>query len=169
MGNSNAERGKPEVIFGVIFLLLSGFLLIMTSRLAEHEQAGLSIRTFPTFIGVGLAILSLLLIAQGVRGIRSVPNEAVPKKRERVNLREIASRPFVLRFIAFGVVGFVYTRIISRVGYVVATPLLIFGAMVIYGEKKWFRLVLVPILVSFVLFHLFRTFFRVPLPRFGLW
>jgi hypothetical protein len=41
--------------------------------------------------------------------------------------------------------------------------------MLIFAEKKWYRIVLVSTITSAILYSVFRMIFRVPLPRFSLW
>lgn len=171
----DTDKGKPDIIFGCIFLALAVCTLLLTSQIEGPKRADVSIRTFPVFVGVGMTILSPLLIARGLRLRKSAAREGIQSADEsRPTAAETpeessAKKRFTLRFVLLVALGFFYTQIIRPVGYVVATPLLVFGAMVIYGDKKWYRLIALPIIVTVVLYHLFRTFFRVPLPRFGLW
>ncbi len=175
LGMEKSDSARSDIVFGAIFLGLAVFTLFMSSQLFERVQAGLSIRTFPNFVGVGMAVLALMLLAKGVRAMREEHGASEHRGasgREAAaerSLRDLFQPSFVLRGLGFAVLGVVYTQVIRQVGYVVATPPLIFCAMLLYGEKKWYRLVLIPIIVTAVLFHLFRTFFRVPLPRAGLW
>lgn len=167
MQGSKTYSGKSDIVFGIVFLSLATLTLIMSSQLADHEQARLSIGQFPTMIGWVMAVLSLLLIGRGVKTMKSQEVRAKGAS-SRPKLRELVSRAFVLRFVGVAVLGFLYTRVIGHVGYIVATPGLLILAMLLYGEKKWHRLVLIPLVVSFALYHVFRTFFRVPLPTVGL-
>ena len=59
--------------------------------------------------------------------------------------------------------------LIDKIGYLIATPVLIAGAMLIFNEKRWYRVLLVSVLTTLVLYILFRMVFRVPLPRNPLW
>lgn len=165
------DSGNADIIFGVLFLALALFTLVLTTQLRGPAREDISIKTFPTFVGLGMVGLSVLLIGKGVQarfvaaraGLSSGPGEG------RRTLRELVVRPFVLRFTGFAILGFLYTQFVRPAGYVVATPVLVLGAMLLYGERKWYRLILVPLIVTVVLYHVFRTLFRVPLPRFGLW
>ena len=88
----------------------------------------------------------------------------------RVEKRKVqVDRAYLFRFILFAAVAFLYTRIIRYTGYIVATPLFIVGIMLIFAEKKWYRIVLVSTITTAILYSVFRMIFRVPLPRFSLW
>lgn len=171
------ESGKTDIMFGMLFLALALFTLVLTTQLRGPAREDISIKTFPMFVGIGMLGLSTLLIGKGVLSSRSAARSGMngAKQAEQAaqsqlkTMREMVLDPFVLRFAGLAILGFLYTQFIRAAGYVVVTPVLVFGAMLLYGERKWYRLILVPLIVTFVLYHVFRTFFRVPLPRFGLW
>lgn len=148
-----------EIVLGAIFMLLSIFFFAMTFRFPELTIA-LSPKVFPRFVTVCLFLLSSLLLAQGIR--KQVTGQ-VEKRKGQVD------RAYLFRFILFAAVAFLYTRIIRYTGYIVATPLFIAGIMLIFAEKKWYRIVLVSTLTTAILYSVFRMIFRVPLPRFSLW
>ncbi len=163
----DAKSGKKDIITGCVFLGIALLFLAKTFQIADHELAQLSIRQFPLIVSSVIAALSLLLIGKGVRAMKS---QGVRPERDtpRPTIKELVLRPFVLRFAGLTVLGILYTQVFDHLGYLVATPGLLLGAMLLFGQKKWYRLILIPIIVSFVLFHVFRTLFRVPLPVFGL-
>ena len=166
----DAESGKANVVFGALFLALSIFTLVMTYQLVGPDREHFSIRTFPAFVALGMLVLSTLLLAKGIRTVQAEARHGdQDTERSRVGLREAVLRPFVVRFALFALLGLIYTQVIRAVGFVVATPALVFGAMLLYGDRKWYRLILLPLIITVVLYHLFRTLFQVPLPRFGLW
>jgi len=148
-----------EIVLGAIFMLLSIFFFAMTFRFPELTIA-LSPKVFPRFVTVCLFLLSSLLLAQGIR-------KQVTGQMEKRNVQ--VDRAYLYRFILFTVVAFLYTRIIRYTGYLVATPIFIAGAMLIFAEKKWYRIVLVSTITTTILYSVFRMIFRVPLPRFSLW
>jgi putative tricarboxylic transport membrane protein len=148
-----------EIVFGAVFMLLSIFFFAMTFSFPEITIA-LSPTVFPRFVTVCLFVLSSLLLIEGIRKQR---------QRQPVKPRDKIDRAYILRFILLAAAGFLYTRIIRYTGYVVATPLFIAAAMLIFAEKKWYRIVLISAGTTAVLYIIFRMVFRVPLPRFGLW
>jgi putative tricarboxylic transport membrane protein len=147
-----------EIIFGAILLLLSAFLFILTFSFPDTTIA-LSPTVFPRFVTVCTFILSALLLSQGFRERRQANGSEAKAERDR---------PFVRRFLLLAACGFLYTRIIRVSGYLVATPLLIAASMLIFGERKWYRIVPVAGITTGLLYWLFRMIFRVPLPRFDL-
>jgi putative tricarboxylic transport membrane protein len=166
MQDGQRYKAKKDIATGGVFLGLAILFLISTYRLTDHQLAQLSIRQFPLIVSWVIVLLSLLLMGKGYRALKSdgAPSESATP---RPQIKELIRRPFVLRFAGVALLGVLYTRVFDHVGYLVATPGLLLGAMLLFGEKKWYRLVLIPIVVSFVLYHVFRTFFRVPLPVVG--
>ena len=76
---------------------------------------------------------------------------------------------FIGCFLLLAVTSLLYTRFVQVAGYIIATPLFIAAAMLIFNEKKWYRIVSVSIVTTSVLYVVFRLLFRVPLPRITLW
>ena len=140
-------------------MLLSIFFFAMTFTFPEITIA-LSPTVFPRFVTVCLIVLSSLLLIQGIRKQR---------KQQPAKRREKIERPYLLRFILLAAAGFLYTRLIRYTGYVVATPPFIAAAMLVFAEKKWYRIILISVGTTAVLYLVFRMVFRVPLPRFELW
>jgi len=140
-------------------MLISLFLFIMTFRFPDLRIA-LSPAVFPRFVTVSLFILSSILLVQG---IKKQVTSTVKKQKVKIN------RVYLIRFILLCATGFIYIQIIRVTGYVVATPIFISGTMLIFNEKKWYRIVLFSIFTTAILYIVFRMIFRVPLPRFILW
>ena len=63
--------------------------------------------------------------------------------------------------------AFFYIRILTLVGYVVATPPFVAGTMLLFNEKKWFLIVTVSIVTAVLFYILFRIVFKIPLPCFS--
>lgn len=148
-----------EIIFGAVFMLLSTFFFAMTFTFPEITIA-LSPKVFPRFVTICLFLLSSLLLVQGIAKQRKEHPAQPPVKIDRA---------YLLRFILIAAAGFFYTRIIRHTGYIAATPPFIAAAMLVFAEKKWYRIVLVSVGTTAVLYVVFRMVFRVPLPRLGLW
>lgn len=150
--------GMSEIVFGAILLSLSVIFFALTFTFPAQSIA-LSPKVFPRFVTVCMFILSALLLAQGIQKRRREGGSKPERERDWT---------FARRFLLMTVCGFIYTRIIGLSGYLVATPLLIAASMLIFGERKWYRIVLVAGITTGVLYWLFRMIFRVPLPRFDL-
>jgi len=148
--------GKREVYFGIVLMALSVIVFSLTFQFPRQTLA-MSPRLFPRVISVGLFVLAGVLAWYGIRGMR--------QRREAEGEKTVSGRTLI-RFGALIIIAFLYTRILVSAGYVLATPLFIAGVMLLFNEKRWIWISTVSIITTILLYFLFRTCFRVPLPRF---
>ena len=155
--------GRRDIAIGAALAALSALVFALTFRF-PHLNYALSPTVFPRFVSGCLFVLSAILMAQGAR--RSAISGAAGHEKAAIARPE---RSFVLRFVLTVADSLLYVVILESVGYVFATPVFIAGAMLIFGERRWHRIVLVSVIATVVMYGLFRTIFRVPLPRSILW
>ncbi|TVR04213.1 MAG: tripartite tricarboxylate transporter TctB family protein [Spirochaetaceae bacterium] len=161
---SDKVTAKSDVVVGLILLGLA-ILFFALSFTLPVRRAGLSPTTFPRFVTIVMALLASGLIVQGVRKQKAATAVSEKRSADEVTRR----RRYALRFVLLAVLGIGYTQLIRFLGFVVATPFMMAGTMLLFDEKKWYRIVLVAVISTTVLYGLFRIVFRVPLPRFDLW
>jgi hypothetical protein len=152
--------GTSNIVVGAILLALSASLFAATFSFPKLTVA-LSPTVFPRFVTVGLFILSALLLIQGLSRRLGQRGGTAPAGAPK--------RAFVLRFLLLGAGALLYVLLLEPAGYLLATPPFLVGAMLLFGERKWHRLLSVSVLSTVVLYGLFRMVFRVPLPRSPLW
>ena len=157
--------GRRDIAIGAALAAVSALVFALTFGFPRLTVA-LSPTVFPRFVSVGLFVLSAILVAQGARRL-AASGAGTGSAVKAGTLRP--DRPFVLRFVLTVADALVYVVILEPVGYVLATPVFIAGAMLIFGERRWHRIVLVSAVAAAVMYGLFRTVFRVPLPRSILW
>ncbi len=154
--------GKKEIIFGVGLMTLSVVVFALTARFPEQTMA-LPPAVYPRFVSTCLFIFSAILCVQGILGVQQKSAHQKKQTASKVDRR------FLLRLAAMILLAFVYTRVLPLAGYVIATPLLVAGAMLLFNERRWGWIVGVSVGTSTILYVLFRIVFKVPLPRFNLW
>lgn len=147
-----------DLIAGLLLLALSAAMFAATFSFPKLTVA-LSPTVFPRFVTVGLFLLSALLLLQSLTRRRGVRR---PRDRPRP---QSAARRFPLRFLLLAGSGLLYALLLQPAGYLLATPPFLAAAMLLFGERRWLRLVLVPLAGTALLFAVFRLVFRVPLPR----
>jgi putative tricarboxylic transport membrane protein len=148
--------GKTEIYFGVALMALSILFFGLTFEFPRQTLA-MSPRLFPRAISAGLFVLSAVLVFQGWRG----------RARGEGRTGGKVDVPWIRLGLTI-LIAFLYTRLLEMVGYVLTTPLLIAGLMVLFNERRWSWILPVSILTTIVLYVLFRMVFKVPLPRFEL-
>ncbi len=155
--------GKKEIIIGAFLMTLSAVFFALTFQFPKQTLA-FSPKVFPRFVSVCLFIFSTVLAIQGIAGRRRLP----PEKRAKPSPEKRLSQTFLIRLSLGILIGYAYTRVLSLSGYVVATPPFIAGAMLVFNEKRWLKIVATSVITTALLYIVFRIVFRVPLPRFSL-
>jgi uncharacterized membrane protein len=156
--------GTSDIVSSLLLLALSAVLFAATFSFPKLTVA-LSPTVFPRFVTAGLFILSTLLLIQGLR-------RALVRQGSTAQPKASGSAPkglFVLRFLLLGADALLYAMLLEPAGYLLSTPPFLVAAMLLFGERKWHRLLAVPVLSTVILYALFRMVFRVPLPRSVLW
>ncbi len=149
-----------DIVYSAVLLALSAVLFAATFSFPKLTVA-LSPTVFPRFVTVGLFILSFILLLQALgRGL---------SRRRETARREAVPRSFILRFILLAADTLVYALLLEPAGYLLATPPCLAIAMLLFGDRKWLRILLVSMLGSVILYAVFRMIFRVPLPRSIIW
>jgi putative tricarboxylic transport membrane protein len=151
--------GKKEIILSIILIIISTVIFVLTFQFPPQTVA-LPPTAFPRFVSICLLILSLMLLIQGIIGVKSAP----PKKNVKFKL----NKTFIIKLMLLTFLAFLYTRLITIVGYIVATPPFIVGNMLLFNEKRSIWIIVVSITTTVLLYILFRIIFKIPLPRFSL-
>ena len=151
--------GKKEIILSIFFMIISMTVYVLTHQFPKQTVA-LSPKVFPQFVSVGLFILSLVLLIQGVTGVK--------KESEQKKVKLALNNIFLLKMLTMIILAFFYIRVLPLTGYKIATPLFLAGSMLLFNEKRWFMIVIVSIVATALLYILFRIVFKIPLPRFNL-
>lgn len=150
---------KSEIIFGIIFLLISLIFFALTFQFPEISIA-LSPKVYPRFVTCCLFLLSLILIYQG---IRKQVSEKDPNKKI------VIGKFFYLRFVILFICAFIYLYFLNYFGFLILTPFFIASSMIIFDEKKWYNIILISFFTTIILYVVFRVVFHVPLPRHIFW
>jgi putative tricarboxylic transport membrane protein len=151
--------GKKEIILSIFFMIISMTVYVLTYQFPKQTVA-LSPKVFPQFVSVCLFILSLVLLIQGVTGVK--------KESEQKKVKLALNNIFLLKMLTMIILAFFYIRVLPLTGYKIATPLFLAGSMLLFNEKRWFMIVIVSIVATALLYILFRIVFKIPLPRFNL-
>jgi|SRR5665648_103945 len=151
--------GKKEILLSIFFMIISMTVYVLTYQFPKQTVA-LSPKVFPQFVSGCLFILSLVLLIQGVTGVK--------KESEQKKMKLALNNIFLLKMLTMIILAFFYIRVLPLTGYKIATPLFLAGSMLLFNEKRWFMIVIVSIVATALLYTLFRIVFKIPLPRFNL-
>ena len=156
-------RKCRDLILGVIMLAVSGFYLYFASQIKTRPKltpAYASAQIIPKLLGILLAILSVLLIIQGVKKYKAY-NEAeeTEKKMERGDLMAV-----ILTFAV--IIG--YILILPELGFCLSTIIYLFLQILVLSPKEkrnYLLFAIVAVCFTFILFVAFRIGLQQLLPR----
>ncbi len=141
-----------NLIAGVILLLLSIGYGYMTANLPTRAIENTTQPSFfPWVVTACLVILSVSLLAQGVLQMANSnePNSlGVSGKRLSIAL----------------ILALAYLAALPMAGFIAANVPLFAGLMILYGERRPARIGAGSILISFIVFYIFRELFQIRLP-----
>ncbi len=148
---------RSHLAIGLAVLAFSAFFFVGLPGISDEEgYAGLSPRFMPTLVAIGLAVCGALLTWQGVRGgFRNMPEEDA----------ELPSAPHSLPGFAWVAAGLVLNMaLISTLGFVLSSTLLMVCVARGYGSRRIVRDALVGLLITVPMWALFEYLLSVNLP-----
>jgi len=152
--------GKKEIILSIILIILSIVIYVLTFQF-PHQTVALAPTAFPRFISVSLMILSAVLLIQGIQGITKYTSV---QKKEKLKY----NKALIFKLILIMTLAFLYTRVIAKIGYLLATPPFIAGNMILFKERRIVWIIGLSLTTTVLLYILFRMVFKIPIPRFTL-
>lgn len=141
----------------VLFAIGAGYAFLTTRLPTRGIENTTEPSFFPWVITVCLVVLSAALLIQGLtpRAAGAAPAPVGPRVGPKVGLGKYAA----------GLGAFVvYIATLSWLGFVAANVPFFAVLMLIYGERRWGRILAGSFGVSIVLFYLFREVFQIRLP-----
>lgn len=154
-----AMMGKNEIVIASVLIVISVTVYTLTYQF-PHQTVALPPTAFPRFVSACLFILAVILLYQGIVGVK--------KQTASQPAKVPVDKVFWVRFGVMFLAAFAYTSLLPVVGYVIATLLFVLGIMLLFNERRWLWLIIVPITTSIALYFLFRRVFHIPLPRWNL-
>ena len=155
--------GRIDIICGLLAGAVS--LLFYIGTLSFPDMSiGINPRAYPLVIIVASLALSGLLVAQGAMKMRREKGTAEVATAKTLPRGRTA---WYLVALAAGMLA--YALSMEDLGYIIVTPFLTALTMWLFGERKPFKIIFVSVLVAIVLYWIFRSVFRVPLPRSFIW
>ena len=153
---------RENIVIGAVLLAFSiGYGYLITRLPTRNLPNTLGIDFMPWVYAIFLAFLSILLIADGFRGSKTSGIQDSGAKP----LTGAELRGAVILFAVF----FAYIYLIDAVGFLVVTPFVVFAMMLLEGIRRYGRMVLIAVIVTIVVYGLFRYVFEVQITGFALW
>ncbi|MBR5382964.1 MAG: tripartite tricarboxylate transporter TctB family protein [Clostridia bacterium] len=87
------------------------------------------------------------------------------EKAEKKSLVERFKKSSVLRMVAIFAILILYVLVLDTAGFIITTLVCSELVLLVMGERKWYVLVFMPIVLVAVLYLIFRFGLKVPLPK----
>jgi putative tricarboxylic transport membrane protein len=143
---------RENIIIGAVLLAFSiGYGYMITQLPTRNLPNTLGIDFMPWIFDIFLGVLSVLLVVGGIFG--SIGPEVSRAKR----LSGAEVRRTAILFAIFAA----YIFLINAIGFLIATPFVVFAMMFLEGVRRYGRMILVSLIVTFAVYGLFRYVFEV--------
>jgi hypothetical protein len=144
---------RLEIVCAALAVAGSGALALLARAIeVRAETGGIDPRWWPELLGLmGLALGAALLVVVLVRP---------PFNRDDL---EAATRQGWVRVVASVALTVAYVLAWPLVGFVVATPVFLLAAVLLFGGRGWKTLILFPVLTTGFIYLFFHTLLKVPL------
>jgi hypothetical protein len=145
---------------GAVVCALGLALVLVTPSQVTGDQLGrVGSATMPQALAYVMAALGATLFFASLRPASAgpAPDRAATPNQGRLLFRVLAA-------LAFVAITYVYILLIPGLGYVVATALLIAALMVLFGERRWWLVVVLAILLPLGLQLFFEKVMVIYLP-----
>lgn len=149
---------NSEIISGIVFLVAAAILWVLVpSQIDTLETSAVNAQTIPRIAIGGMFLFSLGLLLQGV-----FANE---KKVVILNRSTFASESFrkEMRSVLYALILLAYIVLLTFVGFLISTALLVVAILLFYGARKWYYYA-IPLAMVGVVYFVFKTLLHVSLP-----
>ena len=146
------KKKKPfsELVIGLGCIALGVAVFIMAGDL-QKVRLGIGPAGFPKFISVVLGILGLAQTVMALSFGVEAPKFDVDKKAATL-------------FIAAVAAVMVYVMLVTTVGFVLLTPILMVVMMYLFGERHFGKMAVIAIVTTAIVWLLFTEVFMIFLP-----
>lgn len=163
MGSLRSKH-KANLICGLVYLALAIGVAVhaQTIPVGELNFGAMNARSFPTICAGVIALLSLCLIWQAVRGIKHSP-----KPTEEELAAERAGRKRLVDVLLAVILVALDIALLKPLGYLVVTPVFLFALIMLVTPKivrKPVKFAVISIVVTIITYVIFRYAFSVQLP-----
>ena len=158
------SKHRANLCCGIFFLVFSGAVALYTRTIpiSSLNFGGMNSRTFPYACCAIMGVLSLCLIYQSIRGLKNSPEPTEEEKQA-----EKAERKKPLRALCAMVLVAAYTQLVKPLGYLITTPLFLFGLFMLAtpaGVRRPVKQAIVAIVVTVCVYLVFHYAFAVQFP-----
>jgi putative tricarboxylic transport membrane protein len=145
---------KADTVTGIILLVLSGYMIVVSSQMKSPGNLGTGAGFLPFWLGVALAVLSVVLIVSARRYTSDVANRSpFPPKQVFISITLLLA----------GLAG--YIILMEWLGFIVNTFLFVTFLMRVVERARWPLSLQVSVLATGALYVVFQILLTIGLPK----
>ena len=146
------KKKKPfsELVIGLGCMALGVAVFIAAGNL-QQVKLGIGPSGFPKFIAIVLGILGLAQTITALSSGVEAPKFDVDKRAAGL-------------FAAAVAMAVAYVLLVTQVGFIIMTPLLLIGMMYLFGERNIMKMAVIAIITTICVWLLFTEVFLIFLP-----
>ena len=142
---------KADIGVGIGLIILSAWIFWYASAYSKATIYYYGPNFFPQILSIAMSVCAIILILKASRG-RTLP------QTERIHLRGFA-RMLIAIAICIG-----YLFLMQVIGFAMSTGVFLFVLMMFIGQKGLLKRVTSSVVVSLIVWAIFRYFLIIPLP-----
>ena len=146
------KKKKPfsDLVIGIACMALGVAVFIAAGNL-QQVKLGIGPSGFPKFIAVVLAILGLAQTVMALSSGVEAPKFNVDKRAAGL-------------FAAAVAMSVAYVMLVTQIGFIILTPLLLIGLMFLFGERSIVKMLIISVITTACVWLLFTEVFMIFLP-----
>jgi len=150
---------KKELILGIIFLICGVFFCIGTMKIKLHFQTELSAKFIPGILSFICIVVGISQCIHGVAYLRTSQQGFEKKDDGKQGLYSV---------LLLLVMIFVYTYLLSRVGFLVDSSIMLFLLMILLSpenQRNYLMFAAISVVSTVIIYYTFRIGLDLMLPR----
>lgn len=146
------KKKKPfsELVIGIACVALGVAVYIAAGNL-QQVKLGIGPGGFPKFIAVVLVLLGAVQTVTTLISGVNAPKFDVDKRATAL-------------FIAAVALAIAYVMLVTQLGFILLTPILLVAYMYLFGERNWIKMIVIAIITTVCIWLLFTEVFMIFLP-----
>ena len=146
------KKKKPfsELVIGLACIVLGVVVFIAAGNL-QQVRLGIGPSGFPKFIAVVLGILGLAQTVTAISCGVQAPKFEMDKRAAGL-------------FAAAVAMSVIYVMLVTQVGFLLLTPVLLIGMMFLFGERSIVKMLIIAVITTVCIWLLFTEVFMIFLP-----
>jgi putative tricarboxylic transport membrane protein len=154
---------RREIAIAVFLAAFGGIVIALSGKIESGVYTDpLGPRVVPYGLGVGIALCGLFL---GMGAFFRWQPKQAGLLSDSGGAEEVERGPFSpTRLVGAVAATAIYVAAFEPVGYLIATPLYVVAILLIHGGTPWRTLIVAPVVITTVLYIMFRFALRIPVP-----